>query len=407
MLDFSLRRDDTLGPDQGAVLIERHVFDALETSQRPLQLDLGAITQSLRSQKSARKSTVAKNAIKSLQKDVQLIDSLSKLLKRARSSLKTRLDILHTALAPVTLLPPETLRHIFQFLLDPIDKTNTTDDILNASQVSRYWRAVALDHSFLWTRIHAEWTIEQQNIWLKRSRHQPITLIALCSDAPRYTSSLVGLSSKLWEATLRWESLIILNFGVGDFHLLVSPALTSGRQLPSLRSVQLSAGHTVLDHDVGNTFRLDPDPYKLPCLEELSLHRVYIPSFHFENCGANLSSLELWEQIDRPAGLFVLLQNLPNLQRLVLGGLYLCQKDAPPLVLSTSSPNKHILQKLQHLSMTVQSFEYCFHALLFQCFAAPSLLELSLDIACTITSSWSFILQDSLRPVGEFVSTQV
>lgn len=207
-------------------------------------------TISLRAQREARRASSPIKRIKNnLAHSITSVSQMTCVLAIIQSRLNSRLDTIDNSLAPINLLPVEILRFIFLLLLSSQQSNRfARSDVLRISQVSLSWRATALGCSALWTRIHAEWSMKRQNIWLSRARHQPLDIVANCSNAPRVSASRIQLSTNIWGSRNRWRSLAAYNYGFGDLQALVRPALTYPVECMVMHSMVLHTGSDAVDN---------------------------------------------------------------------------------------------------------------------------------------------------------------
>lgn len=329
-------------------------------------------------QREARKSQSVKGATQILKGSISVAQQLERVLVDIRRDMQTRLDILQTALAPISTLPPEVLRQIFLLVLpepDVID-VNTYASVSSISKVSRIWREVALKQSALWTQIHAEWSIPLQNLWLSRARHQLLHIVAICLCASRREASRVSLSRVLWASSNQWASLAVYNFGQGDLQLLVRPALCGERGLMSLQSVTLVAGDDEPEVMHGFGAFVDAHPYKLPIIQRLQLTGVRMPALF--TIAPTITDLELSHVVQTLDGLDQLLRACAGLEILALTKIGLPAADAARLR-TIAGRSQIVLPRLRQLSYTAQHALSTTHTFLFFYVLAPNLRSLSLN----------------------------
>lgn len=192
-------------------------------------------------------------------------------------------------------LPPELLAHIFTYVALPPNAA-----LIAVTHVCRNFRAVALDHAILWSRIQVH-TIPQMEAFLARSKFSllDITVPSPSSWSPRLNDSLSMLLSRVMDRLRSFE----IDVGLCDAAAVARIiANFVGRPAPHLQKLYvLDRGYTKLtrgvlpkDKQELNIFHiLDGDGYRsaTPSLRSLRLAPIWVPC----NSGIfrGLSHLEL------------------------------------------------------------------------------------------------------------------
>lgn len=357
-------------------------------------------------QRTARKSRPVKGTTQILKTSISIAQELECALVDLRRDMQTRLNTIQTALAPISTLPPEVLCHIFLLMLSEpgtIDP-NASASVFSISKVSRTWRAVAVSQSALWTQIHVEWSIPFQNLWLCRSRHHLLHIVAICLCASRREASRVALSRQLWDSSNRWVSLSVYNLGHGDLQLFVVPALCGERGLANLQSVTLVAGSDANLFGLG--VYVTVHPYRLPNVQRLHLSGVRMPAL--VSIASDITSLELSDFTQTLDELGSLLRTCAKLEILTLTRIGMPAADADRLLLTERS--RILLPCLRELYYTAQRALSCTHTFMFHCFLAPKLRSLSLNMSTPIDAPGTQSYHGIALFVGQYtwvVHTQI
>lgn len=234
-------------------------------------------------------------------------------------------------LAPISVLPPELLSIIFNYISTrpSVDETPTRDPstafkiwdptVLDASvslvlvQVCRHWRDVCMQSSALWSHVVdcLVSTIPPPEVAIERSRGQPLKVL-FTSPKPRLADTLAEHSHRIQE--LHWISLDLQR----DIPYLSFPA-------PSLRTLTLTGPRTPTSYDYPDS---PPDHDHLPTL--FNNHTPRLSRLSLSNLTwlphTSLGSLtHLYLDSSRAPHLFAcllaLLSGTPRLEHLVLSAL--------------------------------------------------------------------------------------
>jgi hypothetical protein len=116
------------------------------------------------------------------------------------------------------------------FMWAPMDSEARTEFATSVSQVSRYWREVALKTPFIWSGIYVEWTkgyLTLLPILYQRSGSHPLDIeVYLPSWRPEYSTGTNSISAHiqaLIPEVSRWRSFICETSDVTDVFKIVGP----------------------------------------------------------------------------------------------------------------------------------------------------------------------------------------
>lgn len=110
----------------------------------------------------------------------QRIEEMQRRLRVSQSRIQSHMN----AIQPIGSLSPELLSFIFQLAVTPPHSKAYNGNVDNSyritllaiTKVSSFWRAVALEHSALWTTVHLGWPKCAVQNWIHRSIARPLNV---------------------------------------------------------------------------------------------------------------------------------------------------------------------------------------------------------------------------------------
>lgn len=245
---FQKSSDMRVEVDQDIAVIRNALERLLNTEKDRPPIDFCFIHDRA-SQDAARHSDETKASLSDLDMRFQALESMRMTIKDIRAMLVARSNYIRTTLAPISLLPPELIRVIFMHVLDAMTSQyqNTCKIVTALSGVSKAWRNIALSTSPLWTQIHIEWRVEQQELWLDRSDGRPVDLLLI--GLLTRSGSVAGLDSiavskRIMKESARWRSLSAQLFRPTHIEAILEMLLDKERNLASLETLSF---HNMID----------------------------------------------------------------------------------------------------------------------------------------------------------------
>ncbi|KAJ7119862.1 hypothetical protein C8R44DRAFT_853865 [Mycena epipterygia] len=156
----------------------------------------------------------AKSLIKASEDNIADIDSQMRDLARLRERERGIIAMLRSAIVPVNKLSAELLVEIFLLVSMPGEKTSSVAGTLTVSQVSAYWRKIAVTTPRLWTNFlrldvkvkPTDAYLQILKLWLDRSSPLPIP-ISVTSSLP--SDDIAPLMETLTSGANRWGDLTL------------------------------------------------------------------------------------------------------------------------------------------------------------------------------------------------------
>ena len=229
-------------------------------------------------------------ALSELENHMNHLDDILWLMRAKKESLRLRRAALKAALAPISSLPQELLRHIFALAVESASTAHVaTWTALAISHTSSAWRAAALSQSAIWARADFQGFHQSlAKLWVERSRHRPLSLTL--------HSANVGLGTILGHVDA--QRLTHLEVSDEDDEGGDVPGRTVVDQLNSLADVALPALETLWiqsTHSGTDEIFTDIDVNALhlvvPAVKDLRLFGVCINTF--ASLGRRLTSLHM------------------------------------------------------------------------------------------------------------------
>ncbi|KAF9511916.1 hypothetical protein BS47DRAFT_1363457 [Hydnum rufescens UP504] len=131
--------------------------------------------EDLPSQSRLRNDPVLIQNLTQLDTEIEVVEKIEHDLQRAKNRLRQRRARTRNVLTPISFLPNEILGHIFT--CDPPVGRELTEFTESITRVCQHWRAVAIQHSSLWTAIDLRWHAFRQATWASRAGDRLLSAI--------------------------------------------------------------------------------------------------------------------------------------------------------------------------------------------------------------------------------------
>ncbi|KAF9515514.1 hypothetical protein BS47DRAFT_780825 [Hydnum rufescens UP504] len=245
-----------------------------------------------------RRDPRTKSAIHRLSAHIAALEEAEAQIRQTKLVAEEELALLRVRVAPISTCPNEIIAKILLVTYSSAleEAKDPTEILFSISQVSQLWRAMALNLTQLWARMHVEWNAKQRALWLERSGTRPLDVYLTIDDhrperwVPIQSGDVFGdqdlfLHSSRWRSlSLRscgrriaeeflgrlmrsidlksLESLTLLSFTYGPYNMITNfgerPESASALRHLILRDVEVKALHLAVDNVV--TLRLSGIP---------------------------------------------------------------------------------------------------------------------------------------------------
>lgn len=265
------------------------------------------------SQARARKDPVVRHNTERFKNLVGATEKLQIRLRKATNTVGARFRDTLARLGPVHALPPETLRHIFNYLKAPNSKGHIDYKSLRSiEQVSKYWRNVA-KHQSLWSTVTIRPSAGRRSS-TRIPEHGPLDIILRnpTKDLKQSDEEMFCLFLKARCHMDRWTSFTISN-GAGRFGRSVLDMVLTSDIIP-LQKLSIGArSDATPDCLCESSSDFNPPPLKQ--IHTLILRKLSLGTAQ-ELVAPNLTKLCIFNCVISDSALTALAINLSSLQSL-------------------------------------------------------------------------------------------